>query len=87
VSVLRHAQWEFVVNQVNGTYIFQTGRSFRGTLIRFRESVGETSRAPSLIRNVLVALANEVPETLYFAESENFNFIQIEIGDIPEWYN
>lgn len=82
VRMLRHFGWQLEVNGDNGSYIFPAPEIFEGVIVRCRESRAEDS---SPIWNALHMLI-QTPDTIYFPEDDRFNFVQIEIGDVPRGY-
>jgi len=82
-QILRHYHWTLEVNADDGTYVFPTTSPVHGTRIRYRES--QEGIIPDVF-GVVSALAG-IPQTEYFPEDDQFNFAQIEIGAIPEFYS
>jgi hypothetical protein len=80
--MLKHYNWKVEVNADDGSHVFPTNTSFRGARIRYRQS---RSAESSGFFSLVSALA-DMPQTEYFPEDDQFNFTQIEIGDVPEHY-
>ena len=80
-QILVYYKWRIELNKANGTHIFQSDEAFQGARIRYRESRRQQAGP---IFEVAYALA-EVPMTAYFPEDDQFNFSQIEIGDVPAY--
>jgi hypothetical protein len=83
VKVLRRYGWEVEVNREDGSYIFPPKAPFRGVIMRYRKSQFNEYYSVNRIVGALVDSSDHV----YFPEDEAFNFVQVEIGDIPEYYN
>ena len=83
VQILRRYDWQLEINVDDGTYVFPAATIFRGARIRYRQS--QEATVPDAF-GVVSALA-EIPQTQYFPEDDQFNFVQIEIGDVPEFYS
>jgi hypothetical protein len=84
-QIMKRYEWKVEVNAVDGSHVFLANNEFRGTRIRYRESRRNESEA-SAIFGIVSGLA-EIPQTEYFPEDDQFNFAQIEIGDVPEFYS
>jgi len=79
VEFLKYCDWEIEINQNGGSYIFPAAKPFKGARIRHRES----DRMLAGWASNPVTMFTEYPYTEHFPESDDFNFIQIEIGDGP----
>ena len=82
VKFLRKFEWEVEVNHEEGTYLYPAKETFRGVILRYREN------SYNIARPISAALADivEPPHTIYFPATDAFDFVQVEIGDIPEDY-
>jgi hypothetical protein len=83
VKTLRHFGCTVEVNAENGSYVFPAPTAFQGTIIRYRESKFSESSVVFDALNALIC----TPQTRYFPDDDRFNFIQVEIGDVPEGYS
>jgi hypothetical protein len=79
VEFLKYCDWDILINHNGGSYIFPAAKPFKGALLRHRES---DSSLVGWVSNPVTIFA-EYPRTEHFPESDDFNFIQIEIGDGP----
>jgi hypothetical protein len=82
VNMVRYFGWQPQVNHADGAYVFPAATTFRGVIIRYRES----KRAESYPVYRAVCELVDSPETIFFPEDDAFNFVQVEIGDVPEYY-
>lgn len=84
-QILKHYDWKVEVNTADGSHVFPASARFRGTRIRYRDSRRGESEAYTIF-SIVSALAY-TPDTEYFPEDDQYNFAQIEIGDVPEHYS
>ena len=76
---------EFDVNQGDGSYIFPSREELSGTRIRFRDL--PQFRMPLLILQGAVGRLIDFPNVDPFPDTDDYNFIQIEIGKPPDGYS
>ena len=81
VEFLKYCGWDIEINQNGGSYIFPATNPFKGARIKHRDS----DRVLAGWASSPVTIFAEYPHTEHFPESDDFNFIQIEIGDGPSW--
>jgi hypothetical protein len=83
VKVLEYCGWDVEVNHDDGSYIFPAKSPFSGTLIKYRKSRFQEYYAVSQAVAALIYQA----ESAHFPEDDAFNFIQVEVGDVPQYYS
>jgi hypothetical protein len=84
-QIMTHYGWKIEVNADDGSHVFPAPTSFQGTHLRYRASRQFEGGTPHL-SGIVAALA-DYPQTEHFPEDDKFNFAQIEIGNVPEYYS
>lgn len=81
VEFFTYCRWEMEVNHDGGSHIFPAPRPFNGAQLKRRDS-DPYRHAASWAYNPIAIFA-ETPKTENFPDMDDFNFVQIEIGDGP----
>jgi hypothetical protein len=78
----RHFRWDIEPNTKTGEYFFPAKTDFRGLRLRYRPSIKNDLRAQ--IESIVFRLLHESPSIDAFPDRDEFNLIQIEVGDAPK---